>query len=278
MSDVLRKLDEMPVTMVIAIAYGTLLVVCDPFRPDEFAERLDRFGALTGLQCAAGEPWRLCSYAFLHGSALHLLFNLSMLVGLGPALEKSLGSVRFLLLYVVAAIGGGLGTCLLYDPRQPVVGGSGALFGMLGAAVAINMRSGRHLLAFLDFEGPRRLLGMIVLNLAIGYLLPMISNTCHIGGLLTGFLLTFLWLRPGEGSPGLARWRLAIAALFAAAAFASVMPVTRTDWLLRQAQSEADPARREQLLRAVLRQTPIERLRAFSDDDEPAADGPGRGR
>jgi membrane associated rhomboid family serine protease len=250
-SDLLRKLDEMPVTLVIAIAYGTLLVICDPFDADEFAARLDRFGALTGLQCAGGEPWRLCSYAFLHGSALHLLFNLSMLVGLGPALERSLGSVRFLALYLLTAIGGGLGTCLLYDPRQPVVGGSGALFGMLGAAVAINMRSGRHLLAFLDHEGPRRLLGTIVLNLAIGYLLPFISNTCHIGGLCTGFLLTFLWLRPGPPSSAQTRWRAVTVAWLAAALFASLVPVTRWDWLTRQAMVETDPDRQRALLRAI---------------------------
>jgi membrane associated rhomboid family serine protease len=251
MSDILRKLDEMPVTLVIAIAYGTLLVVCDPFQPEEFGARLERFGSLTGMHCAAGEPWRLCSYAFLHGSILHLLFNLSMLVGLGPALERSLGSLRFLGLYLLTAIGGGLGTCLLYDPRQPVVGGSGALFGMLGAAVAINMRSGRHLLAFLDFEGPRRLLGMIVLNLAIGYLLPYISNTCHLGGLLTGFVLTFLWLRPGEPSRARRHWRAATAALFAAALFASLQPVTRWDWLLREAMAESDAGRQRALLRAI---------------------------
>lgn len=251
MSDPWRRLDEIPVTLVVVIAYVTLFVVCRPFEvPEEFRERLDTYGWLTGKQAAAGEPWRLLSYAVLHGSVLHLLFNLSTLLSLGPALERSLGSVRFLLLYVISALGGGLGTCLLYEPDQPVVGGSGALFGMFGAAIALNMRSGRHLLAFLDFEGPRRLMANVALNLAIGYFLPFISNTCHVGGLIAGFVLTFLWLAPGRPSALQWAWRLATAALLASLTFAALLPVTRHDWLDRAREAETNPARKAALGRA----------------------------
>jgi membrane associated rhomboid family serine protease len=156
-------------------------------------------------------------------------------------------------LYVVTAIGAGLGACLLYHPEQPLVGGSGALFGMLGAAVAINVRSGRHALAFLEFEGPRRLLGMIAANLAIGFLIPYVSNTAHLGGLLTGFVVTLLWLRPGEASATQRAWRLATAALFAAALFAAIAPVTRSDWLDAELASTPPGPRREALERAYLR-------------------------
>ena len=137
MSDPWRRLDEIPVTLVVVIAYVTLFVVCRPFDdPTEFRQRLADYGWLSGSRVAAGEPWRLLSYAFLHGNVLHLLFNLSTLLSVGPALERTLGSVRFLLLYVISALGGGLGTCLLYPPGDPVVGGSGALFGMLGCAIS----------------------------------------------------------------------------------------------------------------------------------------------
>lgn len=251
MNESWRRVDEIPVTLVVVIAYVTLFVVCRPFEaPVEFRDRLDTFGWLTGTQAAAGEPWRLLSYAVLHGSVLHLLFNLSTLLSLGPALERSLGSARFLLLYVVTAFGGGLGTCLLYKPTQPVVGGSGALFGMLGCAIALNMRSGRHLLAFLDFEGPRRLMANVALNLAIGYFLPFISNTCHVGGLIAGFVLTFLWLAPGRPSARQWAWRLATTALLASLTFAALMPVTRHDWLNLAREAESNPARKAALGRA----------------------------
>lgn len=253
MTPSLQQIDEIPVTLAVAAAYVGLAVLTRPFEPPEqFVHNLAAYGWLTPALAAAGEPWRLLSHAFLHGGVVHLLFNLAMLLGIGPQLERSLGSLRFAVLYAIAALGGGLAVCLWYAPGQPVVGGSGALFGMLGAAVAINMRSGRHLLAFLEFEGPRRLLGMIVANLVIGLVLPFVSNTAHIGGLLAGFVATFLWLHPGAAAgPTLQAWRFALAALFAAALFASLVPVTRADWLLRQALTETDAARQHQLLQAA---------------------------
>ena len=254
MKDLLREVDAVPVTIVTAIAYGTLAVVTQPFGdPREFGQLLERFGWLTPHDVIAGEPWRLLTHAYLHGGAVHLLFNLATLFAFGPALERSLGSVRFLLLYVVSALGGALAVCCTYEPNQPVVGGSGALFGMMGAAMAMNMRSGRHVLAFLDFDGPRRLLGAIAANLVLGFFFPMISNTAHVGGLLAGFLLTFLWLRPGDATLALQRWRLASLALLAGATFSSFVPATRIDWLAMQFEATDDPQRREALLRAVYR-------------------------
>lgn len=256
MNDTLRKLDEIPVTLVTALAYVTLFVVCKPFEaPEEFHARLDDYGWLTGQQAAGGEPWRLLAYAFLHGSVLHLLVNLASLMSLGPVLERSLGSVRFLVLYVVSALGGGLGTCLLYHPNGSVVGGSGALFGMLGCAVAMNMRAGRHLLDFLSFEGPRQLLGMIAINLAIGFWLPFISNTGHVGGLVAGFVVTFLWLRPGPASAGQRAWRMATSALFLGLLFATLYPVTRFDRLDADSAAATDRERERQLLEAYFLQT-----------------------
>lgn len=260
MNDLLRRLDEAPVTMVIGLAYGTLFVLSKPFEaPEEFGQRLNALGWLTGELVAAGAPWRLLSYAFLHGNVLHLLLNLSALVSLGFVLERALGSLRFLLLYAVASLGGGLGTCLLYDPRSPVVGGSGALFGMLGAAIALNMRNGRHLLDFLAFEGPRRLLGLTAINLAIGFFLPYISNTCHVGGLVAGFALTFLWLVPGKVTPRHRAWRLAVLALSLSTTFAVLMPVTRSDWLLQAAGRAASEPEAVRLLRAAAKAAAADR-------------------
>lgn len=256
MNDALRKLDEIPVTLVTALAYVTLFVVCKPFEaPEEFHARLKEYGWLTGRLAAGGEPWRLLGYAFLHGGVLHLLVNLASLLSLGPMLERSLGSVRFLVLYVVSALGGGLGTCLLYHPNGSVVGGSGALFGMLGCAVAMNMRAGRHLLDFLSFEGPRQLLAMIAVNLAIGYWLPFISNTGHVGGLVAGFVVTFLWLRPGPASAGQRAWRMATSALFLGLLFATLYPVTRFDRLDAESAAATDRERERRLLEAYFLQT-----------------------
>jgi membrane associated rhomboid family serine protease len=254
MRDFLREVDTIPATIVVAIAYVTLAVVTGMMGPpEEFVAKTTTYGTLWPAAVAAGEPWRLLAYAFLHGNPVHLLMNFASLWSLGPALERSLGSVRFAVLYVVASVGGGLAVCLVNHPEQRVVGGSGALFGMLGAAVAMNMRGGRHLFAFLDFEGPRRLLATIAVWLVLGALLPFISNTGHVGGLVAGFLVTFLWLRPGAPSAARTHWRLATTALFAGMLFWSLVPATRVDWLWTQGTNcaTADPARSAQLLRAA---------------------------
>ena len=245
-----QQLDDIPVTLVIAIAFVTLAFLTDPFSPTP--KQLMTYGWLTPFLVSEGEPWRLLSHAFLHGGIVHLAFNTWALLAFGPALERSLGSVRLAVLYVVASLGGGLAACLIYDVFQPVVGGSGALFGMLGAIVALQMRSGRHLLSFLEYEGPRRLLALIAVNLVLGFLLPFVSNTAHVGGLLTGFVLTFLWLAPGrQPSRNLLAWRAATAALFAGLAFYSVMPVTRYDWLWNRSVAESRANRAEAMQRAA---------------------------
>ena len=225
-----EQADEIPVTLVLLVAYVSLAMVTGLGRPDP--EKLAAFGWLTPSLAANGEPWRLLAHALLHGGFVHLAFNGYMLVMVGPSLERSLGSVRFALLYVVAALGGAIAVCLFYPIAQPVVGGSGALFGMLGALVALFARSGRHAFAFLAFEGPRALLGMIAANLVIGLLLPFVSNTAHVGGLLAGFVVTMLWLAPPRRqNPWLRPWRIAVGALFASLLFWSLVPTTRWDWL-----------------------------------------------
>jgi len=252
--ELLQQADRIPVTLLVALAYGTLFVLTNPFDPDEtqFGKQLELYGWLTPMLAADGQAWRMLSCAFLHGGIVHLLINLSTLLAIAPAIELSIGSLRFLALYVVSALGGSIGVCLFSEVGQPVVGGSGALFGMLGALLAMNMRSGRHLFSFLDFEGPRRLIGMIVLNLGIGMLLPFISNTGHVGGLIAGFLVTFLWLVPGrEVTADLRAWRLAATALFCTLLFASVMPVTRFDWLWNDAIASTEPKRQQAMRRAA---------------------------
>ena len=197
MRDLWQQVDRIPVTMVVAIAYVTLFFLTHKGDMAETGKLLEQFGLLTPALAADGEWWRMLAAAFLHANLMHIGFNTFALIAVAPSLERTLGSLRFLLLYVIAALGGHLAVCLWYEPFGGVLGGSGALFGMFGAVLALNMRSGRHLLSFLDFEGPRRLVSLILVNLAIG-MLPFISNTAHVGGLVAGFVLTFVFLVPGR--------------------------------------------------------------------------------
>jgi rhomboid protease GluP len=243
-----QRASETPVTAVVVIAYATAQVL--ELRADEEALALLARGVMVPMLVADGEPWRLLTHAFLHAGFLHLALNLLALLWLGPALERSLGSPRFAVLYAVAAVAGALAVTMVDAPQQPVVGGSGALFGMMGAAVAMNMQAGRHLLEFLDYQGPRRLLGLIATNLAFGFLVPQVSNSAHVGGLLGGFLLTLGGFATGRARPGPAL-RLALAVAFCGWLAYGLWPVTRWDRVLLRFEAAAPGPRKDELRQAA---------------------------
>ena len=136
-----------------------------------------------------GEWWRLLTAAFLHGSWLHIAFNMYVLFLFGPTLERVLGHVRFTVLYVVAALGGSVASYVFSDPRTVSVGASGAIFGLMGAYVI----AGRRLRW--DITQVLILLGI---NVVIGFISPQVDWRAHFGGLVVGALVAavFVWTPP----------------------------------------------------------------------------------
>lgn len=259
MKNLLETADEIPVTLLIALAYVTMAFLTDPFDPS-FGTMRDH-GALIPLISTESGCWRLLANTFLHVGLLHLIMNMLGLLSFGPSLERAIGSVRFAVLYLVSGLGGSLACCLLYDPVSYVAGGSGALFGLVGGVLAWQMRASRNPLAVRDFDGPRRLLGWIVFAFLFGILSPIaISNTAHAGGLVTGFAVTFLLLAPTRHAPGvmLQAWRVTFVALLVSVTLWAVWPFTRWDWLCQQAERSRDPARAQRLLRAAQLAAPRE--------------------
>lgn len=147
-------------------------------------------GALFGPYVAQGDWWRLFTSAFLHYGPIHLGMNMLALWWFGPALESFLGRFRFLLLYVVSGLAGSAGALML-TPLSPTVGASGAIFGILGAALVLE-RQGTYV-----FGGS--VLGLIVINLAFTFFVPGISKGGHIGGLIGGGLGILALSRLGRG-------------------------------------------------------------------------------
>jgi rhomboid protease GluP len=165
---------------------------------------------------AAGEWWRLLSPVLVHGSLLHLAFNMYFLYLVGPLVEQLYGSARFLLLYVLTAATASLASYLIGGPG-PSVGASGALFGLCGVLL-VGRALHRPVL-----RGQQRALmsqigGLVVINLVLGFGLNafggLIDNAAHLGGLLGGLWLGLLippvgaaelpvlGHRPGGGMPG----------------------------------------------------------------------------
>ncbi|MGE3175286.1 MAG: rhomboid family intramembrane serine protease [Planctomycetota bacterium] len=250
MKDLIETADEIPVTLLVALAYLGLAALTDPLHPA--TATLVRYGAASGIAIADGEAWRLVSHAFLHGNLLHLMFNLYALIVAGPTLERSIGSARFALVYLVSAVAGGLAGSLWNHPLGVLVGGSGALFGMFGAFVALLARGGREPTEFVRSAGGKQLLGNIGLNLVLGMLIPFISNSAHIGGLLAGFALMWWFLSdPRHQGPPRRSMRVALVALFAGALLAALQPVHRWDYYLLAWEHSDEPARRDELRRAL---------------------------
>jgi len=251
----MEQVNRTPLTFIILLTYITLATVTGLQTPDP--AKLDAFGAARGVAIQNGEPWRLLAYAFLHGGLLHLALNSYFLFIIGPMTERTLGTGRFAAVYAISAIGGGIAGSIFHHPLTQLVGGSGALFGMMGAGVAVYMRRGRHLLDFLNYMGPRQLLGLIGVNLVLGFLIPQVSNAGHIGGLIGGFVLTFCFLEPGrEPADRVGRViRAGWVALLLSMLLYCVRPVTRWDFLATQFDHAPTMEGKRSYARALLLET-----------------------
>ena len=138
---------------------------------------------------ANGDWWRLITSAFLHGSVLHIAFNMLALWWLGSPVELALGRARYLGLYVVSGLAGSAGA-LLADPHSVTVGASGAIFGLLGAGLILEWQATGSLAG--------NYLMLIVINLAISFAVPGISYGGHIGGLVGGIVTTLAFTHGGR--------------------------------------------------------------------------------
>ena len=134
------------------------------------------------------EPWRMITAGFVHSpdNFWHILLNAYSIYIFGRVIEPMLGPVRFLVLYLVSILGGSAMVLWLGEPVVPVVGASGAFFGLMGAYLIM-------LRAIGDNSG--LLVGLIAVNLAFGFLVPGISWQGHLGGLLAGMAVTAVYAR-----------------------------------------------------------------------------------
>jgi membrane associated rhomboid family serine protease len=152
------------------------------------AAAIDSDGNVIGV--AHGDWWRLLTAAFLHYGPIHLGMNMLALWWFGQPLEAALGRGRFIGLFVASGLAGSAGA-LLFKPLAPTVGASGAIFGILGAAIVLE-RQRTYV-----FGGSA--MTMLVLNLAFTFAVPNISIGGHLGGLAGGMLAMLALSRLGRG-------------------------------------------------------------------------------
>ena len=146
--------------------------------------------ALYGPAVANGDWWRLLTAAFLHGSILHIGFNMFVLYVVGSAVESFMGPMRYLALYLVSGLAGSAGA-LVVNPTEVTVGASGAIYGIFGALLIIEYSQTGSLAG--------QAMTLIAINLALSFTIPGISWGGHVGGLIGGILATLALWRFGRG-------------------------------------------------------------------------------
>jgi membrane associated rhomboid family serine protease/Flp pilus assembly protein TadD len=152
------------------------------------------WGANVGPYTLSGQWWRLLTYMFLHGSLMHIAFNMWCLWDLGALCESLYGRWTFGAIYIITGIGAGL-TSVAWNPHVLSVGASGAIFGLAGALIS-SFYLGEFSMPKAALSGTlRSLLFFAGFNLFFGQLVGGIDNACHIGGLITGLILGALVAR-----------------------------------------------------------------------------------
>lgn len=143
-----------------------------------------------------GEYYRLFTCMFLHFGIEHLVNNMLVLFVLGGKAERTLGKIRFIVIYLLGGLFGNILSLMLelrsYEYAVSA-GASGAVFAVLGALIYIVIRNKGHV----EDLSIRQILIMAAFSLYLGFTSTGVDNAAHIGGLLSGFVLTMLFYHPG---------------------------------------------------------------------------------
>ena len=185
----LRKYSYCAVNLILAAVQILVFILCTATGNKMYIA--GRCG--TDLVLAQGQYWRLLTSVFLHAGLSHLGSNLLVQILMGNAVERNLGHIRYLALYLLSGIGGNV-ISVLYDRAQGVniysVGASGAVFGVMGTLFVLiirgrkKLRSGSSLLTRAAFA--------VFYAVYSGFRNPYTDNAAHLGGLAFGVVLGVL--------------------------------------------------------------------------------------
>ena len=139
--------------------------------------------ALFAPLVTSGEWWRLITAGFLHGSIIHLLFNVYILWVLGSQLENIVGKAKFIIIYFGSLLGGSIASYLFSPFGSYSIGASGAIFGLMGAMLVVGRKRN------LDIS---QITTLVVINVVIGFVLSGIDWRAHLGGLAAGAFIAWV--------------------------------------------------------------------------------------
>ncbi len=204
-----RVAEASPVTWVSFAVVGLSVAAFFAWPVVPFVHEL---GVLYGPLVREGDWWRVFSFLVTHGSAMHLLFNMSTVWTVGRSLEAHVGSGRFLLISGIGGVGSAA-FILLFNFDAPTVGASGMILSWVGAMLPIATKQGR------------RQLFVWLAQVVLISLVPGVSWAGHLGGVVFGLPCGFA-LKQG---PGVFRFAMPVLA-FATAVFTYLVGSGRLSW------------------------------------------------
>jgi len=237
----LARAAETPLSFALAAIGVAVLVWVEAHGSPADRETLVRFGALERGRVWAGEPWRLLSAVFLHVGWIHLAWNTVFGVLACRLVERALGSAGLLVVYLASGAAGSAASLLGQD--EVSAGASGALFGVVGAILALHRRGLPSWRAFFLSHATWWLLGSIVVLGALAPFFVRLDHLAHAGGFAAGAAAA--WLLSGPGPRRALPWA-AFGAALAALVLAAIWP--------RAGVTRFEGAALEQALDAALRE------------------------
>ena len=162
-----------------------------------------------------GEWWRLITAAYLHGGLLHIGMNSWVLFDLGPQVNQTFGTSRFLTIYTVSSVTGYLAS--LYWSPAVSIGASAGLCGLIGAMIAFGTREGSALGSAIRRQYIQWVIYLLIFGLLPGF---NVDNAAHLGGLAGGFVLAYIAGTPSFSGAVENFWRLAAGLSVAATGWA----------------------------------------------------------
>lgn len=170
-----------PIITYVLIAICLVMFVLSDFGINTI--RLIECGANVGSLVKSGEVYRLISYMFLHAGIIHIFFNMYSLYIVGPQVENFFGKWKFLLIYIISGITGGLLSIAL-NGEIISVGASGAIFGLFGALLYF----GYNYRGYIGSIIKSQILPIVIYNLLLGFFISGIDMWGHVGGLIGGII------------------------------------------------------------------------------------------
>jgi len=197
-----KRIPLVTVALIVACVTTGIVVACSAGSLEPDAKSLVAYGADFRPLTFGGQFWRLLSSSFLHFDLKHLLLNMLCLFSLGRFLERLIGHVNLLCVYVLSAVAGGLASMLVHVDSVSA-GASGAVFGLFGAEIVyvlcVRAKYGlkrEHVASYMASG-----LAWIGINFLYGFF-PGVDMAGHVGGLFSGLVLGAVMALPAKGCDG----------------------------------------------------------------------------